>query len=64
MAASDIERFRQRLAAAGASIPEEIVEMVALLAGPMITSQEELAALDLGDAEPFCPSRRLVDDAT
>jgi hypothetical protein len=60
---TDLERFRQRLAAAGASIPEPLIAAVALLAGPLVMAHERLAQLDLGDAEPFCPACRLPDDA-
>jgi hypothetical protein len=60
---SDEDRLRQRLAAAGASIPEEILGLVLATAGPLVTAIERLAALDLGDTEPFVPARRLPDDA-
>ena len=64
MAETDADRFRRRLAAAGATIPDEIVDILVVLAAPLISAQEHLTEIDLGDAEPFCPSRRLPDDAT
>ena len=60
---TDIERLRRRLAAVEADIPEPLVELVVATAGPLLTQQERLADLDLGDLEPFCPARRLPDDA-
>jgi hypothetical protein len=59
---AEVERFKQRLRAAGASIPDDIFDMVAVLAGPLILAQDELARLDLGAVEPFVPER-LADDA-
>jgi len=59
----DLDRLRQRLAAAGATLPEELLPLVATLAEPLLRAHERLAALDLRDAEPFCPARRLPDDA-
>src|SRR5581483_11199199 len=44
---TDEERLRRRLIAAG----------------PLVAAMDELMRLDLGDAEPFCPARRLPDDA-
>ena len=61
---TDIERFRRQLAAAGAAIPAELVDLIVTMAGPLLSLQEQLADLDLGDLEPFCPARRLPDDAT
>lgn len=63
MSEGDVERFRQRIAAAGARIPDEIVPVVAMLAGPLVTQQEALTRLDLGDLEPFVPALRLPADA-
>ena len=60
---TELERLRRRLAAVDAAIPDELVEVIAAMAGAMLTAQQRLAALDFGDAEPFCPARRLVDDA-
>ena len=57
------ELFRQRLAVAGADIPEDLLSIVFMTAGPLVSAVETLARLDLGDAEPFCPTRRLPDDA-
>jgi hypothetical protein len=63
MSAGDVERFRQRVLAAGADIPDEIVPVVATLAGPLVMQQEALTRLDLGDVEPFVPALRLPADA-
>src|SRR6266516_1546892 len=57
------ERLRARMAAAGVELPPELIDVVAMAAGPMITSLDALLALDLGDIEPFSPARRLPDDA-
>jgi hypothetical protein len=57
------EELRRRLAAAGADLPDELVDLVVQAAGALATALEDLVGLDLGDAEPFVPSRRLVDDA-
>jgi len=57
------ERLRARMAAAGVELPPELIEVVAMAAGPMITALDALLALDLGDLEPFSPARRLPDDA-
>ena len=62
-AVSDIDAFRQRLAAAGVDLPAELVELVAMFAGPMVTALDDLTRVDLGGLEPFCPARRLPDDA-
>jgi hypothetical protein len=56
-------RLRERLTAADVTLPPELVDVVVMAAGPMITSLDDLAALPLADLEPFVPSRRLVDDA-
>ena len=58
----DTERLRHRLRAIGAAIPDELVEVVSAMVGPMLNAQEKLTELDLGDLEPFSP-RRLADDA-
>ena len=63
MPMSDVERLRGRLVAAGVDLPAEIIELVVLTTGPMATALDDLAALTLDDCEPFCPSRRLPDDA-
>jgi hypothetical protein len=47
----------------GAAVPDQLVELVAMMAGPMLTAHEALTLLDLGDAEPFSPGARLVADA-
>jgi len=57
------ERLRERMAAAGVELPAELVDVIVMAAGPMITSLDALLALDLGDLEPFSPARRLPDDA-
>jgi len=57
------ERLRERMAAAGVELPPELVDVIVMAAGPMITSLDALLALDLGDLEPFSPARRLPDDA-
>jgi hypothetical protein len=58
-----VDRFRTRLAAAGADVPDEFLGLVLAMAGPLVTAIDALAALDLRDVEPFVPSRRLVEDA-
>jgi hypothetical protein len=60
---SDGEKLRQRMIAAGVDLPPEIADVVVLAAGPMITALDALAAVPLGDIEPFLPARRLPDDA-
>ena len=57
------ERLRERRAAAGVELPPELVDVIVMAAGPMITSLDALLALDLGDLEPFSPAWRLPDDA-
>ena len=57
------ERLRERMAAAGVELPPELVDVIVMAAGPMISSLDALLALDLGDLEPFLPARRLPDDA-
>ena len=57
------ERLRERMAAAGVELSPELIEVVAMAAGPMITSLDALLSLDLSDLEPFAPARRLPDDA-
>ena len=57
------ERLRARMAAAGVELPPELIDVVAMAAGPMITALDALLALYLGDLEPFSPARRLPDDA-
>jgi len=59
----DVERFRARLAAAGAVVPEEILDVVAGQFEPMLGSLDVLLGLDLGAVEPFVPARQLVEDA-
>jgi hypothetical protein len=60
---NDQERFGQRLAAAGAEVPDELVGLVSGVGGPLVLAIDHLLALDLGDTEPFLPARRLPDDA-
>jgi hypothetical protein len=59
---SEVERLRQRLAAAGGHLPDQLLAVVALTAGPLAAAHDSLLALDLRDVEPFCPARRLPDD--
>jgi len=60
---TETERLRQRLAAAGAEIPDALVELITAMAGPLLGAQDRLVELDLGTVEPFSPATRLVDDA-
>ena len=60
---TDSNDLRRRLAAVGAVIPDELIDVVAAMAGPMLAAHERLTELDLGECEPFSPYRRLVDDA-
>ena len=53
----------ERLAAAGLDLPAELVAVIEQRLVPVLASLDALAALDLGDTEPFTPARRLVDDA-
>ena len=57
------ERLRERMTAAGIDLPPELIDVVAMVAGPMVTSLDALLALDLSGLEPFSPERRLPDDA-
>lgn len=59
----DLDGFRRRLAAAGVRLPEEMLPLLAIVAGPLVTALDELATLDLGDAEPFVATSSLVRDA-
>jgi hypothetical protein len=59
----DVDGFRQRLAAAGIRLPDEMLPLLAIVAGPLVTALDELATLDLGDAEPFVATPTLVRDA-
>ncbi len=59
----DLDDFRQRLVAAGVQLPDEVLPLLAVIAGPMVTALDALTALDLGDVEPFDPARVLVGDA-
>jgi hypothetical protein len=58
-----ISRLRDRLHAAGVDLPAELVDVIVMAAGPMVTSLDDLAALPLDELEPFVPARRLPDDA-
>jgi len=60
---ADTDSFRQRLASAGAAIPDDLVDMVAAMAGDMLVAHQRLTELDLADVEPFSPAVRLVLDA-
>jgi|GEM_PF-1484172 hypothetical protein len=59
----DVERFRARLAAAGAVVPEAIVGLVAAQFAPVLDTLDLLLGLDLGGVEPFVPTEQLVRDA-
>jgi len=59
----DPEILKRRLRAAGVSIPDALAETVLMAAGSLIGALDDLAALDLGDAEPFSPTTRLPTDA-
>jgi len=52
----------ERLAAAGLDLPAELLPLIEQRLAPVLASLDALAALDLGDVEPFVPER-LVDDA-
>jgi len=54
--------LRERLAAAGLDLPADLVPVIEQRLAPLLASLDALAALDLGDTEPFSPARRLVDD--
>jgi len=58
----DPETLRRRLRAAGVSFPDGLAGVILLAAGPLLGALDELAALDLRDAEPFCPACRLPAD--
>jgi len=45
------------------NLPDGLAEVVLVAAGPLIGALDELAALDLGDTEPFSPATRLPADA-
>jgi hypothetical protein len=60
---SDLDRLRARLAANGAAVPDAMLPIIGLMAGPMLEALDALAAADLGDLEPFDPTRVLVADA-
>ena len=45
------------MAAAGVVLPPELVDIVVVAAGPMITSLDALLELDLYGLEPFVPAR-------
>jgi len=53
----DIDRFRDRLRAAGASVPEELIPIVATFAAPLLRALDEIASRDFGSVEPFSPGR-------
>ena len=61
MAATDV--LRERLAACGAELPLELLDLIVAVAGPLLTALDDLLTLDLGDVEPFVPTVRLVADA-
>jgi len=57
------ERLRERMVAAGVELSPELIEVVVMTAGPMVTSLDALLAIDLSGVEPFAPAERLPDDA-
>jgi hypothetical protein len=59
----DEEGLRARLRAAGAELPDELLALIVPMLRPLLETFDGLAALDLGDTEPFFPAQRLVDDA-
>lgn len=61
---TEVERFRRRLEAAGARIPDELVDVVVALAAPLVLAHDRLVELELGDVEPFDPALHPVVDAT
>lgn len=60
---TDLERLAQRLAANGADVPEPVLPMLAVMAGPLLAGLDALAEIDFGATEPFDPARQLVADA-
>ena len=58
----DRQWLQSQLADLG-DVPDEVLDMVLQVAGPLLERHERLLALDLNDVEPFCPARRLSDDA-
>ena len=55
------ERLRRRLEGAGAAIPDELIDVIAVMAGPMLNAHERLVDLDFADVEPFSPARLVYD---
>jgi hypothetical protein len=60
--AADLETLRRELGPLG--LPPAVVDRVLLAAGSLVMAIDDLAALDLGDLEPFAPALRLPEDAT
>ena len=63
MTDADLALLRARLEANGAHVPEGMLPVIALFAGPMFVALDALAAADPGDLEPIDPTRVLVADA-
>lgn len=59
----DVDLFRQRLTAADVQLPDDMLPLLAIVAGPLFTALDALATLDLADAEPFVATPTLVRDA-
>jgi hypothetical protein len=58
----DLERLRQRMAAAGVDLPPDLIDLVLSAGGATISALDELLALAPPDTEPFVPARQLPDD--
>ena len=59
----DVDEVIARLRAAGSDLPDDVLEMVAPMLGPLLDALDGLVGLDFGATEPFVPARQLVDDA-
>ena len=62
-AVTDIQQLRDRLAANGAQVDEQLLPILVVMGGPMLAGMDLLAGLDFGATEPFDPAARLVADA-
>ena len=58
----DVERLRERLLASGDQVAEQLLPVLAAMAGPLFAGMDALVAVDFGSTEPFDPARRLVAD--
>ena len=58
----DVERLRERLLASGGQVAEQLLPVLAAMAGPLFAGMDALVAVDFGSTEPFDPARRLVAD--